>query len=46
MPDDREIHTALASVTINGVYSSSEERKRRAGSNLAAAQCCVNEMLL
>ncbi|WP_420897181.1 hypothetical protein [Collinsella aerofaciens] len=36
---------ALARTVINGDYGNGEERKRRLGSNYAAVQRCVSQML-
>ena len=36
---------ALARAVINGDYGNGEERKRRLGTNYAAVQRCVNQML-
>ena len=36
---------ALARAVINGDYGNGEERKRRLGSNYAAVQRCVSQML-
>lgn len=36
---------ALARTVINGDYGNGEERKRRLGSNSAAVQRCVSQML-